>query len=1323
MAITGTTEYGNGLIVLTVDADPRSTAVDAPSGSVIVFVGTDTATIRNGDTFRKLDDGSTTNVSESSLKNSFAETTDPGVSDDNTADYQIGSLWINVTLDKAFICLDAATGAAVWTAITSSGATDADAIHDNVAGEIVLITEKTTLVDADLVLIEDSADSNNKKRVQVVNLPGGGDTLPVVDTTGIAKGSADATKIVRFEVDGLTTGTTRVLTVPDEDITLVGVTKVMLLDGTQAMTGTMTTVGVIPAADATHDIGTDAVAYSKIVVNEIRPSTTGTPDLLINRGNGGTWATITNAGNVTLGIETQMADDVPLSWGAASDAQIVWDTAQTNDHLILGVDSATNLLLFTDQDRIGLNFTLSTRSTPTFYFHDGTATLTNLTRLTQSLTRFIILVEPSAGTFESFIGGDIVHTVSSVGVAIAQIAGSDPINNTTGLDSRKLGFEVRLWDGAAPQTRTGFIRFEDVSGINDQGTFTFSSNDNGGAENDFFELRRNSNASIQIRPSSSVAFLFLSGSGTEVFRIKASGGARFVDNSQLSMGTGDDNIFQHDTAQTNHGLLLGLAGTEGNYFLITDKARIGIDRGLAVFTNPTLVIDDGGVTAGNATTFSQNGSTFTMDNIVTAGIIEIRGGTGGVKLQHDTTTQIEINSAGIGLLGATPASSAVTVAGDILFDGNGTRTIGATGEALNTIFTRKVRPDASTMLQFFSGPGVLSFQITTSAVVEFNPNQAAAQDTVFMGDTDAVLLTADSGLDRVGVGVALNAHLAKFHVAGGILGEYDVEIVAATPHTVTSSEPRRVFTNEGATAQIVHTLPTATAGLTYTYIVQDTDGIRVDAATGDTLRIGGTVSATAGRIEAATIGDVVTLVAINATEWIGFGREGTWTVDGGAVAGWLHSDGSIPLTASWDTGAQDILTQGIQGRPGQTLSLKDAGGTEKIRIISGGTVEFASLVLPFTSGLTSFGNTTKQFNQFFFADWVAPDGTVKVEVNDTGIGFFASAPVSQPTIAGVRQGNPALADLLADLDTMGLINDTTTAGSSAVLVDGSVPLTANWDTGAFEILTLGLQGRSATALTLSDAGGTARVTVASDGDLTVNPLNDWTLQIGGSARVLVTSTSTTFNSAGADHDHIFQGDNDATLVVLNGGVDRVGIGVDPVSIEGKLIVEGTVKLKEQTNAELDTLSYGQFWVRDDNPNTPMFTDDLGTDFVLNAGGDPASSIAEATGDITTTSATDVLVTTMTITPASGTYLVWFTGSVDHSANNGSIELSIYSAGSQVAASERSFARGAGQGNVTVSFACSAKVTVNGSQAIEGQWRTPAATATMHERTLKILKVA
>lgn len=60
-----------------------------------------------------------------------------------------------------------------WDQEGSGGGTDADAIHDNVAGEIAAVTEKASPVSADLLLIEDSADANAKKRVQVGNLPGG----------------------------------------------------------------------------------------------------------------------------------------------------------------------------------------------------------------------------------------------------------------------------------------------------------------------------------------------------------------------------------------------------------------------------------------------------------------------------------------------------------------------------------------------------------------------------------------------------------------------------------------------------------------------------------------------------------------------------------------------------------------------------------------------------------------------------------------------------------------------------------------------------------------------------------------------------------------------------------------------------------------------------------------------------------------------------------------------------------------------------------------------------------------------------------------------
>lgn len=121
------------------------------------------------------------------------------------------------------------------------------------------------------------------------------------------------------------------------------------------------------------------------------------------------------------------------------------------------------------------------------------------------------------------------------------------------------------------------------------------------------------------------------------------------------------------------------------------------------------------------------------------------------------------------------------------------------------------------------------------------------------------------------------------------------------------------------------------------------------------------------------------------------------------------------------------------------------------------------------------------------------------------------------------------------------------------------------------------------------------------------------------------------------------------------------------------------------------------------------------------GGAPAANTAEATGDTTTTSGSDVLVDSMTLMPASGNYLVWFSGSVVSGSNGASISMSIYAAGSQLTASEEKYLRG--NQAIHVPFCCVAKVTVNGSQAIEGRWKTTAGTATMHQRTLAILKVA
>jgi hypothetical protein len=97
--------------------------------------------------------------------------------------------------------------------------------------------------------------------------------------------------------------------------------------------------------------------------------------------------------------------------------------------------------------------------------------------------------------------------------------------------------------------------------------------------------------------------------------------------------------------------------------------------------------------------------------------------------------------------------------------------------------------------------------------------------------------------------------------------------------TVDVGEAFSVFTNESTPSRQDFNLPTAVAGLTYSFVVKHANGVRVIANTGDTIRWAATVSGAAGRIDSTTIGDAVTLVAINDTEWVVTAIVGAgWTV-------------------------------------------------------------------------------------------------------------------------------------------------------------------------------------------------------------------------------------------------------------------------------------------------------------------------------------------------------------------------------------------------------------------------------------------------------------
>jgi len=79
------------------------------------------------------------------LQDNLSAVTAPTVNDDNTAGYEVGSVWIDTTsvIRKVYVCTDASTGAAVWEDVTNMERVEwgvTQAAHGFVVGDVVFIS-------------------------------------------------------------------------------------------------------------------------------------------------------------------------------------------------------------------------------------------------------------------------------------------------------------------------------------------------------------------------------------------------------------------------------------------------------------------------------------------------------------------------------------------------------------------------------------------------------------------------------------------------------------------------------------------------------------------------------------------------------------------------------------------------------------------------------------------------------------------------------------------------------------------------------------------------------------------------------------------------------------------------------------------------------------------------------------------------------------------------------------------------------------------------------------------------------------------------------
>lgn len=183
---------------------------------------------------------------------------------------------------------------------------DSTAIHDNVAGEIVAVAEKATPVANDEVVIEDSADSNNKKSLKIGNIDH--------DTLSAGTVASHDTSATGAELDTLTDGSDAdalhdhaTLVTGAEAVSAVATADDYLKnDASDTTTGDLTVANLITAGNVD---GVDVSVHD--------PATTGVHGAGANTllHSASTTSALTTVGALASGSLAAGFTDVPVAQG------------------------------------------------------------------------------------------------------------------------------------------------------------------------------------------------------------------------------------------------------------------------------------------------------------------------------------------------------------------------------------------------------------------------------------------------------------------------------------------------------------------------------------------------------------------------------------------------------------------------------------------------------------------------------------------------------------------------------------------------------------------------------------------------------------------------------------------------------------------------------------------------------------------------------------------------------------------------------------------------------------------------------------------------
>jgi len=377
------------------------------------------------------------------------------------------------------------------------------------------------------------------------------------------------------------------------------------------------------------------------------------------------------------------------------------------------------------------------------------------------------------------------------------------------------------------------------------------------------------NANVTLRTNEAISFNHAANGGADDLTFALTGA---FDSSIIlnSAGTGTDAISLQASAG---GIDVDAAAAQdvniagGQVALVSkDDAASAISLTADIGTSETIVVTNTQGTGESAITLLSTAGGVNVD-AAAAKDLDLAGGQVKLVSKDDAAGAISL-TANIG------TSETITV----------TNTQG-TGEAAITLLSTAGGIDmdaaAAKNIDIAGGQVLISSKDNAASAIALTAN-TGANETIVVTNTQgntaaAITLTATAG------GITLNAS-SGITTGDAITGDGTAALNGflrtvtddADGRNITAAESGSVITNAAAGAATALNLPAAAVGLTYTFVVMAAQELRVTPAAGDSVNIAGSQGDAAEYWTANAVGESLTLVAVDANNWVATSYTGTW---------------------------------------------------------------------------------------------------------------------------------------------------------------------------------------------------------------------------------------------------------------------------------------------------------------------------------------------------------------------------------------------------------------------------------------------------------------